>query len=808
MHQRKPSASVPQPTLDQHKVSLTFFDDKFAAVQYRDSLTLPQLADEIRFMTDSKKTKLPWLKLALFGEQPSARNCLRTNENLRTVTGVEVDYDAGETSFDQAVERLAAAGLRSLVYTSASHKPGVREKWRVLCPLSTPTAAGYRVQLVAWLNGVLGGGIDPASFNLSIAFYYGSVNDNPDHRVEVLDGDFIDLRPDLAAGAIGKGAAVKRETLPINQNPLPINGESPAYSDADIDAMLDRSQYGNSDGSGNWHPTMVSVTAALVGRGLGDAAIRERTAPFADGGAHDEDVQKLIDGARAKWGIPDPDVPPGARLGPEVLAAIAADAPAAEPPSGSQLDDYYAFLPTHQYIYRHTGRLYPLASINATLDKVTVGAKKKKQTKKQIAAGDKPEVVAVQIPASLWLDRNRPVMEMSWLPGGGELIEGRLPAEGGWVDKAGVQTFNEYRPPVAGRGDPAKAGRWLELVRRIYPGDFDHIVAFFAHRLQRPAEKINHALVLTGSPGIGKDTMLEPLKRGVGAWNFKEISPQDVTSNNNDFMKSVVLRVSETRDLGEINRYAFYEATKTMTAAPPDMVRVNIKHVPQFYVPNITAVIFTTNYPADGLYLSPDDRRHYVCGTELARSDAWDSYCLDLWGWYQAGGLDDVVAYLAAYDLAGFNAKLPPKKTDAFWRMVDAGRPAEEGEFRDAIAKMSGTDENGHPNLPPVVLTLDGLTPHANPELVMWIRDRNNTRNVGRRLDECGYIPVRNSDEQSGRWKLGGARKTIFGRKDVSLDKRYAAAVELKRRSDEAHARVSEEIGKLTPQRPRSPPRK
>jgi len=328
MHQRKLSVSVPQPALDVHQIAVTFFDDKFAFVKYEDRLTLPDLAEEIRTLTDTAKKKLPWLKLARFGKVASSKGCLRTNENLLEITGVEVDYDAGETSFDQAVERLAAAGLRALVYTSASHRAGVKEKWRVLCPTAHPHHPDDRTKLVATLNGVLGGGIDPASFNLSIAFYYGSVNDNPGHRVEVIGGDFIDLREDLEAGAIGKPAAVKRETLPINQNSLPINGESPAYSEADIDVLLDRSQYKNSDGSGNWHPAMLVVPAALVGRGLGDTAIKERCGPFCDGGADDPELQAFIDSARAKFGILDPDVPPGARLGPEVAAAIGRDAAA------------------------------------------------------------------------------------------------------------------------------------------------------------------------------------------------------------------------------------------------------------------------------------------------------------------------------------------------------------------------------------------------------------------------------------------------------------------------------------------------
>jgi hypothetical protein len=653
-----------------------------------------------------------------------------------------------------------------------------------------------RAPLVAVLNGVLGGGIDPASFNLSIAFYYGSVNSNPDHRVELLDGDFIDQRPDLWSGRIERPRAVKADG-PVNPT---ISGTNAAegYSDADIDGLLDKSQYKNSDGSGNWWENMRDVVASLVGRGRGDAEILERVMPFA---YEDVNVLKFIEGARAKWGIPDPDIPAGAKLGPDVLAALAVEGPPEPPPPSGRHEDYYAFLPTHQYIYRHTGRLYPLASINATLDRVTVGAKKKKQTKAQKAANEEPEVVAVQIPASLWLDRNRPIMEMTWLPGAGELIEGRLPSEGGWVERPGVTTYNDYRPPAACTGDASKAGRWIDLVRQIYPDHVDHIVGYFAHCVQRPGDKINHALVLTGSPGIGKDTLIEPLRRGVGERNFRDIAPHDVTNSNNDFMKSVVLLVSETRDLGELNRYAFYETTKTMIAAPPDMVRINIKHIPQYYIPNVTAVVMTTNYPTDGLFLPPDDRRHYVCGTERVRSDMWDSHCQAMWDWYQAGGLEDVMAYLLAYDLAGFDAKAPPKKTEAFWRFVEAGRPVEESELRDAISKMAGTNEDGSKKDDPAALTLDGLVPHADHELVQWIRDRTNARSVGRRLDECGYIPVRNPDEHHGRWLVGPSKKVIYGKKGLSLSERQAAARNLKTIADDAHRRIKAEIGKITPKK-------
>ena len=68
----------------------------------------------------------------------------------------------------------------------------------------------------------------------------------------------------------------------------------------------------------------------------------------------------------------------------------------------------------------------------------------------------------------------------------------------------GVSILNLYRPPtlvpVAGPVEP-----WLNHIRRIYPTDADHIVKWLAHRVQKPYEKVNHALVLGGGQGIGKD---------------------------------------------------------------------------------------------------------------------------------------------------------------------------------------------------------------------------------------------------------------------------------------------------------------
>ena len=70
--------------------------------------------------------------------------------------------------------------------------------------------------------------------------------------------------------------------------------------------------------------------------------------------------------------------------------------------------------------------------------------------------------------------------------------------------------------------------------------------------------------------GIGKDVLLMPVREAVGPWNFHDISPADILGTFNPFVKSVILRVNEVRDLGETNRFAFYDRMKIYTASPPE----------------------------------------------------------------------------------------------------------------------------------------------------------------------------------------------------------------------------------------------
>ena len=189
--------------IDTRTVKVTFFPDQAAQSLLTADLTLSQLADRIAKQTAASKMELPWLKLAIFGNKRSEKNCLRTNANVVQITGIETEHDAGEISFDTAIAVMRKARVRSLLYTSPSYVPATKERWRILVPLSQHHPPETREKLVARINGLFGGKIAPESFVLSQAYLFGHVN-NPDHRVEVVDGDFLDLRDDLDAGSIFK----------------------------------------------------------------------------------------------------------------------------------------------------------------------------------------------------------------------------------------------------------------------------------------------------------------------------------------------------------------------------------------------------------------------------------------------------------------------------------------------------------------------------------------------------------------------------------------------------------------------------
>ena len=460
-------------------------------------------------------------------------------------------------------------------------------------------------------------------------------------------------------------------------------------------------------------------------------------------GLDDNSIQFVLVGAKAK-------------------AERTIDDPTESAIEGIRVENFYAYMPMHNYIYVPTREPWPAASVNARLAPMPVLDGKGEQ---KLDDKGRPEFIS----ASKWLDQNRPVSQMTWAPGEPLIIADRLISHGGWIHRPGESCLNVYHPPVIESGNASEADPWLDHAHRIYPNDAEHIIAWLAHRVQRPAKKINHALVLGGKQGTGKDTLLEPVKRAVGPWNFIEVMPSHMLGRFNGFLKAVVLRINEARDLGEVNRYAWHDHVKAYTAAPPDVLRVDEKNLREHNILNCCGVIITTNHKTDGIYLPPDDRRHYVAWCDLSKEDFATGYWNSLWGWYGNGGYHHVAAYLRELDISTFDPKAPPPQTSAFWDIVTASRSPEDAELADVLDRLGNPD----------AVTLASIQAAAQGGFAEFLLDRKNRRIVGHRFDGCDYTPVRNNDAKDGLWKIAGARQVVYAKNSLPLAEQMRAARKL-----------------------------
>jgi Family of unknown function (DUF5906) len=383
---------------------------------------------------------------------------------------------------------------------------------------------------------------------------------------------------------------------------------------------------------------------------------------------------------------------------------------------------------------------------------------------------------------------------MTWLPGADEVIYDKVAFDCGWMPKKDTAIYNLYMPPNDISGEAAKAGPWIEHVRKLFPDEAEHIFGWCSHRIQRPGIKPNFGILLIGPPKIGKDTILIPLREGVGSWNYKDITLNQMTSGPfNDYLCAVVLRINEARDSGDagkgrIDRYALHDHLKPMLASPPETFRINRKHVQEFAGFNVVGVIITSNHQ-DALYLPEDDRRLLVANSPCKSDEFSAAFFDNFYRWYyDEGGVGHAIAFFKQYDLTQFNAYAAPPKTAGFWNIVAVDQGAEHGELLDAIDSLgreardkaardrNETVKEDAPFERPEALTVGDLAIKAPS--AEWLTDRRQSRALPHRLRRCGYerVPNPNAEQNSGMWRVNGKRTMIYARADLTPAGRLEAA--------------------------------
>ena len=334
-------------------------------------------------------------------------------------------------------------------------------------------------------------------------------------------------------------------------------------------------------------------------------------------------------------------------------------------------------MPQHSYIFAPTRELWPAASVNARVPPV-VGPDGKPIKAERLArcqCGGRADDVgsgradADQRPA----DRRR-----------------RL------VRAAGLRDLQPV-PAAAHRAESrATSRRGSTSCTRSSPARPITSCCGWRTACSGPHEKINHALVLGGKPGIGKDTILEPVKQAVGPWNFAEVSPKQLLGRFNGFVKSVILRVSEARDLGEFDRYAFlrpHEGVHRRAARRAARRREEPARVLRASTSAASSSPATTRPTASTC--PPTTAGISWRGRRSRRPTSRTTTGAGCTAGTATAASRHVAEYLASRDLSGFDPKAPPPKTEAFWEIVNANRAPEDAELADVLDALGKTDTDG-----------------------------------------------------------------------------------------------------------------
>ncbi|MGA8612830.1 MAG: primase-helicase family protein [Xanthobacteraceae bacterium] len=412
------------------------------------------------------------------------------------------------------------------------------------------------------------------------------------------------------------------------------------------------------------------------------------------------------------------------------------------------------------------------------------------------------------------IEKEKVCSNLYWAPGRPTFMENVAVIDGALFDYPGNNLLNLYRKSKPTEGDPAGAYFWRDLGQFLFGEDFKRLEQCLAFKLQFPHKKINHAILLgSNNQGIGKDSLLAPIKVGIGSHNFGDVTASNAVEWTTrgftaPILRKVITRISEVHDLGP-GRFKFYDMTKDWAAAPPETLLIADKNVKAYSIENVVLPIYSSNHKTDGLFIPPDDRRIDALWSNCVPADFqqdrwrnyWEFFGYDIvpndlakdefWqGWYKhlaKGGAEDVVAYLMQPSvLEGFSPGATPVHSAAWHEIVAANRNPQDAELMDVLDAMGESDEPPDFSKPlgdarPDAVTIPEITrhPRCGKGLAAYFADPKHSRAWAHRLEAAGYVSVRNPDVQDGSWKIGPRRRMIYARSELTPAQAQQAARDL-----------------------------
>lgn len=228
---------------------------------------------------------------------------------------------------------------------------------------------------------------------------------------------------------------------------------------------------------------------------------------------------------------------------------------------------------------------------------------------------------------------------------------------------------------------------FLTLIDHIFQGTDKTVKKWFlnwcAYPIQHPGVKLFTSAVIYGVlQGTGKSLIGYTLGKIYGK-NFTEIKQGDLHGNFNEWAegKQFILGDEVT---GSDRRQ---DADMLKNLITQKELRVNMKYLPSYVVPDCINYLFTSNHP-DAFFLEDNDRRFFI--HEVSVKPLPEQFYKSYWEWLNSGGAEALFDYFLKLDTKGFNPSAPALRTDAKVRMI-ADTKSDLGEW---VASLLADTDN------------------------------------------------------------------------------------------------------------------
>lgn len=292
------------------------------------------------------------------------------------------------------------------------------------------------------------------------------------------------------------------------------------------------------------------------------------------------------------------------------------------------------------------------------------------------------------------------------------------------IEEHGKLRINLWRRPKvkAAQGDVSV---FLDLVEYLAGESAWIIHDFMAYILRNPGDKVLWAILLQGSPGIGKSLLVRVYMKLLGIHNVSQPTNKIVHEKYNDWIKACQLVV--VHELMAMGRLEMMNTLKDPITEPTLRIREMLK--PTYEMDNRANFFFLTNYE-DAIIIPKDDRRFAVIFSPAKKREK--EFYRKVVSWMENDGPAALLHYyLHEHEFdARFDAKDDAPMTAGKMKMQAATRHPVEAMVMDAFIDA---EFPMHGRLANFTSIMDMVT----------LRHRNITKiELATHLKACGFEPV------------------------------------------------------------------